>query len=305
LLALEEAVEWEKQIAVANILQEMDNRGVHMANSRRQTCLKKTTEEVKETLRDLLRNPEMQGGWKQQAMLHGKKHDTMVHYRLNENQGVTVRLDTPIPASLIVPMLSILNETDLYTSWLPSFQRPVKLGVRSAEMLTQCSRGAQVARVRVDMPWPMLNREVVTKNFLADCVDELGVIVIGMKNMEGGQELVGFTVPASEDGWQRIGMAGALVFRRCPEDHPALQRHPNAMSTRTEPLVLASSTLTLTPARNFILKAIAGPMWTTLLSFAEKVQEGKSPIHKEAIDSKPELHSWVDEVVQRMTNKCS
>ncbi|CAB9507005.1 expressed unknown protein [Seminavis robusta] len=306
LQALDEAVEWEKQIAVSHILQEMDTRGLRLDNTKRQASLEKAALEIQQVLDDHLQNPEEQGGWKRQTIMHGRKRDTAVYNRMNDQQEITVRMETPIEASLLVPLLATLNETNLYTTWIPSFQRPIKLGVRSFQKMMQISRGFQIARCQVDMPWPMTNREIVGKIILADAVEELDAVAIRLKSIEEGEQVGEFTVPKAAEGWESIGVDAAVTFRKCPRDHPALKRHASSLKNNNlnDPLLLASFTLTVSPAKNFILKTIAGPAWAALIYLAEHVKKGKSAPHKAAIDSKPELYGWVYEVVERMTQKC-
>lgn len=310
LQALEDAVEYEKHVLVARYLQEMDKRGLQLQDPKRQAVLKRNAEQVQEVIDSHSQDPE-EGGWKKQGLVHGRARNTMVYHRTNEKGEVTVRCETPIQASLVAPLLAILNETDLYTTWCPSFQRPFKLGVTDTGKHKQCSRACQVAYAKVDMPWPMANREVIAKNVMADALDEVGAVVIRAKTMEAGEEEDGLVIPPVAPGWDRIKMDAGLLLRKCPQDHPALKKKKQKKTTqqneeKEEPMLLATFTLFVTPSVNTVLKIIAGPMWMALVGFAEDMHNGKKgEFHRERMEQKPELYGWADEIVQKMAKAVS
>lgn len=319
--ALEDAVDLEKHVLVARYLTEMEKRNLQLSNNnggpQRQATLKKNAEQLMEIIDSHGQDAEA-SGWTKKGLMHGRHRDTMVYHRTNDKGEVTVRCETPIQASLVAPLLAILNETDLYTTWCPSFQRPFKLGVSDTGKHMQCSRASQVAYAKVDMPWPMNNREVIVKNLMAEAVDEMGALVIRAKTMEVGEEVEGFTAPSCEPGWDRIKMDAALLLKKCPEDHPTLKRQAARKNKRKqnsntseqqeteEPMLLATFTLYVTPSVNTILKVIAGPMWSALIGFADDVQNGKKgALHRKRMEETPELYGWVNETVERMAHKCA
>ena len=66
-------------------------------------------------------NDDAPSEWKKQGESHGR-HDSVIYYKMGGEQGncLTARVETPIPSSLLVPLLSVLNECELYREWLPS-----------------------------------------------------------------------------------------------------------------------------------------------------------------------------------------
>ena len=79
--------------------------------------------------------------------------DTAIYYKIVDNgsseEGKSVnrlqcRLQTPISESLLVPIISVLNESQLYHTWIPSWSFPVKFGVRRVEKIKQVGRCSQI-----------------------------------------------------------------------------------------------------------------------------------------------------------------
>ena len=79
-------------------------------------------------IEDLLADPEvLEEGqdttdkWIKMGESHDGHRDTVSYYQLSEDLQLKCRLETPIESSLLVPLLSVLIETDLFTTWLPSW----------------------------------------------------------------------------------------------------------------------------------------------------------------------------------------
>ena len=76
-----------------------------------------------------------------------------IYYKLKPNvedamkTKFLVRIETPIDPSLLTPLLSVLNETQLYSSWLPSWSYPIRMRIESATKLHQIGRASQVVAV--------------------------------------------------------------------------------------------------------------------------------------------------------------
>ena len=78
---------------------------------------------------------------------------------------------------MLVPFLSVLNESELYASWLPNWSVP-RFRVRRSEKLAQRGRVSQVVLVTVDLPWPFSAREVVLDACGVDDIDATGDICV-------------------------------------------------------------------------------------------------------------------------------
>jgi hypothetical protein len=85
-----------------------------------------------------------QSDWIKQSESQGKNGVFTIYYKVEEGARLTCRIESPIPTSHLVPLLSVLNESGLYQEWIPTFRRPVKLGVTSSKQLAAFSRGHQV-----------------------------------------------------------------------------------------------------------------------------------------------------------------
>ena len=106
-------------------------------------------------------------GWTKQGESHGHR-DFIVYYKIEDNGLLKCRIESVIEASLYVPFLSTMNETDLYDEWFPKWSYPFKLGIRRSVKLAQRARVDQVVQLTVDLPLFMSNREVVFWAFADD-----------------------------------------------------------------------------------------------------------------------------------------
>jgi len=143
---------------------------------------------------------------------HGGMFPTNIYYAVDDETRLTCRIDSVIPSSLLVPLLSVLNETDLYHTWIPTF---TNLGLRSCEKLSQDGRAQQTIRVTCDLPWPMSAREAVLKVRAVDDIDDEGMIVV---RIETGRD-----VAVSDEAVVLVDFEGSMLFRACPDDHELVQ----------------------------------------------------------------------------------
>jgi hypothetical protein len=255
---------------------------------------------------DLLSEPSSDG-WKKQGESHGH-YDTSIYYKVESGARLTCRMETPIPSSLLVPLLSVLNESNLYTEWIPKWTYPFKLGVRQSDQLLQETRGHQIIQIQCDVPWPITPREVLMDVIAVDDIDEQGFIIAKMRTLleTNTQDLPpGFSIPPLEKNTERIDFDGAVLFRPCPMDHP---NYATSREKNTEDLILLQFTMyfdahmAMVPQSviNFITRTVIGHIWGMLLQVAEEVRDGKRPKHAEAIAAKPDFYKWVNERTQFM-----
>jgi len=83
------------------------------------------------------------GGDKPAAKPGALVGDTTIHYRPTGDQ-LQICTETPIDKTLLVPLLSVLNESQLYHTWLPSWNIPPKFGIRRVNKLKQVGRCSQI-----------------------------------------------------------------------------------------------------------------------------------------------------------------
>ena len=262
-------------------------------------------------------NDDAPSEWKQQGESHGR-HDSVVYYKMGGEQGncLTARVETPIPSSLLVPLLSVLNECELYREWLPSFDKP-RLGVTKSEKLGQTGRVSQVLAVAMDSPWPLATREVIIGAVAFDDIDAKGDIGVRLKGLHTGSSETDVHIPPPEGGAVRVDFDGGFLFRKCPEDHPALSTkspHDSGKSVENndEHMLLVSflmyvdSKINFLPQGliNFVVRTVIGRMWEKFLTVAEDVKAGRRPKHAEAIAAKREsLYDWVEQRVESLFEK--
>lgn len=280
-----------KQVSDPSLLQEKHKEYINMA-------------EVCETVRDDLNSPLAESGYKKQTELHGHR-DTVIYYKVSKDASMTIRIETPIEESLVVPLLSVFNESDLYKDWMPSYKVP-KLGVHKSEKLKEIARGHQIIQVVLDMPFPFSNRECIQHAFAVDSIDQDRAIILKIDSLEEGVHQ-GLEIPPVEKKMKRVDIDAGFLIRQCPPDHVALQ-HSNNKYPDGEKLVLLQLVQSVdahvggVPLKliNFFTRTVIGRQWGSLLEVAEDVREGRRPAHLEAIQAKRELYDWVEERVKVM-----
>ena len=252
---------------------------------------------------DLIGAPEdAGGGWTKQGEVHGDR-DTLIYYKVDDEVRLTCRIETPIEASLLIPLLSVLNEVDLYETWIPSLNYPFKIGIKQSRQLQQVSKTNQILQVSGNVPWPFAVREVIMQALAFDDIDDNGFIGVRMSSLESGD-----IVPPLEAGTVRVEFEGAMLFRACPADHPTLN---NSHNKYNEPLILVSfkmnldAHMTTFPQRfiNFITRTVVGRIWGMLLEVAGDIQNGRRPLHKDVIASKANFYKWMQSRIDIMLNK--
>jgi hypothetical protein len=241
--------------------------------------------------------------WKKQGESHGS-YSTTIYYKVDPSAGarLTTRIETPIPFSLLVPLLSVLNESDLYGSWIPSWKRP-KLRLRKCKQLINDSRGHQIIQIQGEVQF-FTPREILMDVIAVDDIDEQGFIIAKMRTLETDtptEDLPeGFSLPEMDDDVERIEFDGAFLFRACPKDHPS---YSEARKNTEEDLILLQFTMffdahmTMVPKKfiNFITRTVIGMVWKKLLKAAEQVRDGTLSEHKKVIEGKSDLYDWVRE----------
>jgi hypothetical protein len=170
-------------------------------------------DECESAITDLLEEPDLRHGWTKQGECHGD-YDTTIFYKVDPTTAhLTCRLETPIKSSLLIPLLSVLSESNLYTDWCPSWTRPVALGITTSEQIQRIGRVNQVIHVVGKIPWPFYPREVYLETTAIDDIDENSYFAVRVCSKSAGD-----IVPEPEPSVERVDFQGVLVFRPCPSD---------------------------------------------------------------------------------------
>jgi len=310
----EKLYEDEKVLEAGRILMKIDGS---KRNQKHATILHKA-DQGNRLVSDLKSNLESDDN---EWVIHGVskgKFPTLTAHRLVEDDGgstgvqLKARCETPIDKSLLSPLISVLNETQLYESWLPSWNVP-KFKIRKVTKVLQRGRCSQVIIVTFDLPWPMAPREVVLLADAFDDIDENGDIGIVIKSLDTSDEDGSGLVPPPNKKTVRIEIDGGFLFRQCPDDHPALLEKEKRKSDEKNSLksdqVLVTFAAIINPQMkllpqsflNFLVKVAFGISWGVLLKVAKDVQKGERKEHNEAIEEKREsLYDWVEERLKVM-----
>lgn len=275
------------------------------------------------------------GGWLKQGD-HTGRHNFSMYYKLINNQ-LSCRLETVVHADLLVPILSVLNESELYSTWLPNYNVP-KMKVVKSEKLHQSGRCGQVVNVETEVPWPLATRQVILKAVACDNIDSYPEVENGGKNdclgKDGGRILIsirsmdcqnnleeGLDLPPAKKGVVRMKVEGGFTLEKCPSDNPLVKSSmqydataANSEAPLREDLVLFTFSFCVDPQLalipqpfiNFFLRTAMGQMWNMFLNVAEEIKEKKRPAHSEAIEKKREvLYDWIEERTRVMLGQVS
>lgn len=254
--------------------------------------------------------------WTKQGESHGQ-YDFTIYYKIGDGAQLTCRIESPIPHSLLVPLLSVLNESTLYHTWIPSWQTPFKFGVQKSNQLLHDSKGHQVIQVSASVPWPMKPREALFSVQAVDEIDSSGLIIAKMTSIgdtEEGEMIrkslpSNFEVPVLTEGMERCDFNGIVLFRRCPDDHPNYEatrcRFPDGDLILMQFMMNFDAKMTVVPKSmiNFITRTALGHIFNMLLRVAEQVRDGNREDHCKMIAQKADFYKWVEERCKYMLHK--
>jgi hypothetical protein len=135
--------------------------------------------DIKASMMILFESPEKKdSNWIKQTESHGD-HNFFVYYQLDAStNNLYCRIESAIKKSLLHPIISVFNESNLYKTWMPSWDRPFKLGFKESKLLRESGIGNQIIQVITETPFGIPNREVVFHAVAVDVMEEKGAIVI-------------------------------------------------------------------------------------------------------------------------------
>ena len=229
--------------------------------------------------------------WIKQGEQHGNRHDFSMYYKVSRTNQITCRLETPIESQLLIPILAVLNESELYPTWIPSFKVP-RLEVVKSEKLCQLGRVKQIILVETEVPWPIARRELILKAVACDDIDSShyhdghdNVVDDGDEddNNEGRKDSGGDRGTSrilvriqsldcednGDDGLEilpatkgvRIKVDGGFVFEKCPKDHPMAKNTTTSSSSSTSggddnDLILLTFTFSVDPKLSILPQSV-------------------------------------------------
>lgn len=226
---------------------------------------------------------------------------------LNTSQSILeCKCVSVIPASLLQSLLAVMNETELYKSWVPSFTIP-KFGMHSLIKTKESGRVGQELNIVMDVPWPLKQRGVRHLDVWAfDDIDYQSTIGIKIQNISMYHK----SDAVIDDDVVDMHVDGGFLIRPCPKNHPILlaasskkSKHTNVdpessiivtFSASVDPKISAIPTAVF----NFFTKVAFKQCWKMLLQIAMDVQNNKRLDHSLAIQGKKELYDWIDSRLQ-------
>ncbi len=232
--------------------------------------------------------------------------ETRIYYKCDDERTLSVRVETVIERDLLVPLLSVLNESELYSEWLPRWTTPTRLGVRSSEKVAQVGRCSQLVVITCDAPWPLETRQVVLDARAFDDMETSGDIGVLLRTRDCEDDDRVPPKPTDEDV-TRIDVDGAFLFRRVPDGWDRVEGEEACDVARDD--MLTTFGFTVDPKLeyiptwllNFIVRTVIGTLWGAFIRVAEEVRDGKRPIHADVIAQKRAvLYDWIEERVERM-----
>jgi len=154
--------------------------------------------------------PSKSDGWQKQSEAHAN-YDFVIYYKVDRNNKLTVRIDLVVESSLLVPLLSVLNESDLYCEWMPSWRHP-RVGFRRSIKMHELGRANQIVLVTVDMPFPLKARECIQHAMAIDAIEEKSAILGHIRNIPSGMYDDGIDIPKAELGIGRIDFDSGFLI---------------------------------------------------------------------------------------------
>lgn len=263
-------------------------------------------------------------GWTKQG--ERGRHNFTIHYKMNDKpplgRDLSVRIESVVHSDLLVPIISVLNESELYSSFLPNWTVP-KLRVSKSEKLQQRGRCSQIVNIETEVPWPLAMRQVIIKAVAIDDLDRQdgdvssGRIVIRLQSLDTDtNNKEGYEVPPTIRGAVRVKVKGGFIIEKVATDHPlvshALQYYRKSKKdTSKEDLVSVTLSFCVDlqlssvpkPFIDFFVRQAIGRMWNMFLDVAEGVKSGRQKAHCEAISKKRDLYDWVEERTRTMLEK--
>lgn len=190
------------------------------------------------------------GEWIKQGEAHNN-HNFSIYYKINPTTNhIKCRLETPIQPKLLLSILAVLNETELYKTWIPQYKIP-RLQVVKSDKLCQLGRVSQIILVETEVPWPITKRELILKAVACDDIDhddyddddidencddgcnssnsniskkKKSRILVRLQSLDcenNGEDGIEILPTSNTIGsGVRIKVDGGFVFEKCPSDHP-------------------------------------------------------------------------------------
>lgn len=221
-----------------------------------------------------------------------------------------MKIDTLLhDKSMVTPLLALLNEADLYSTWLPNWKLP-RVELSESKQMYQTGRCSQVVKMVLDLPWPLSSREFILDGVAVDSVEhvEHPNIAIRLQTLKTGDKKGDFVVEDPAENIIRQEFNGGFLFHRPSEicEFIVKWEESNKASIDEKECIVVSffykfeNKGTYYPEYLIEFGIRIGSMfgWGRFLKVAEQIRDGKRPQHEQKIQEKKEaLYDWVQERV--------
>jgi len=227
-----------------------------------------------------------------------------MHYKLDTQPvRVDMTIESPVETSLVIPLIATLNEVDLYSSWLPNWNKP-KFRVTRSETLKKTGKLSQVFTTRTETPQNTV--EFYVNATVLDDSETSKEFVVNLDALKPGE--ADGLCPDPVEGVNRILLSGGMMFRKCPDDVAARAKElrKKNKNAKDEDIVMVSLSIVYSNPTKFlkpnfimrqvglfILKTVIGAMWSKLLGVAEEIRDGKRPEFDKLMEERKETYDWV------------
>ena len=161
--------------------------------------------------RELTQDLQCDKGWTQMHC----HDDITVWYRAEEDSLFhSVRIDVEMDTS-VFGAIAVMNEVDLWNLWVPSFNFPMRVGLRTSHQIKQISRASQSIYCAVNAPWPFKSRDAVLHAHGCDRLQQhrqITVVVDSLPQEASDQSTLWGSIPGPEDDDVRIDIKGGVLF---------------------------------------------------------------------------------------------
>lgn len=210
-------------------------------------------------------------------------------------------LEMYIERSLVLPLLAVLNEVDLFRSWLPKWNTP-KFEVVRSETLHRSGLSHQVCTGRIVAPLATVEAYAQLEGMDDTAANKDFFIVL--RHLEVG-DFDGL-VPPLVNGINRVMFNAVIRFSKCPKDKEKEAKalrgkrlkmdedfvQLNLLADYGNKNTMLKGGLIVRKLANFVMKIVIGMMMNKLISLAEEVREQKRPEYVKAMAAKPVTYEW-------------
>lgn len=218
---------------------------------------------------------------------------------------VNFAMELLIERSLVLPLLAVLNEVDLYNTWLPKWGKPTRLEFVRTNTLRRSGMTIQDCTIRVAAPLATVETYLRVEG-VDDTVANREV-TLTLNHLEvGDQEGL---VPPHEEGVNRVKINAVVLYRKAPKDEELKAKALRGKKLKEDEDFVKISIVVeygnentmlkggfvIRKLATFVLKIVAGMMVNRMFSLAEEVRDHKRPEYEKAMAEKPETYDWIRE----------